>query len=137
MIQATVDGGAVDARRLEMHYQDDPHPGGAQYTLSVDDKELIDLIGRRVRVPASRLSRAETNWVFNLLRLHVSLHSGRGAPLYWANTVETVDEHAGTLRISGVCSPHVEDKPSDKKNGDGTMAASNRPEKTPAQAGGK
>lgn len=137
MIHVTADGGAVDARRLEMHDQEDPYPGGARYTLSVDDKELIDLIGRRVSVPTNKPSRAETNWVFNMLRLHVSLHCGRGAPLFWANSIETIDEDAGTLTISGLCSPHVEGRPCAEKNGDGTMAASNRPERTPAPAGGE
>lgn len=132
MIQVTVDGGAVDAGRLEMHYQDDPYPGGARYTLTIADKELIDLIGSRVSVPTGRLSRAETNWVFNMVRLHVSLHGGRGAPLFWANTVETIEADAGTLRISGICSRHVEgnrdldDQSSAETNGEQTTAALNR-----------
>lgn len=132
MIQATVDGGAVDARQLEMHYQDDPYPGGARYTLSVADRELIELICRRVALPARGLSREDTIWVFNMLRLHVSLLEGRGAPLlFWANTVDTISRDADTLSISGVCSRHVDgehrldDQSSADKNGEETTAALN------------
>lgn len=131
MIQVTVDGGAVDARRLEMHYQDNPYPGGARYTLSVADREMIELIGRRVALPARGLSREDTNWVFNMLRLHVSLHEGRDSPLFWANTVETISRDADTLNISGVCSRHVDgkrrldDQSSADKNGEETTAALN------------
>ena len=138
MIQVTVDGGPVDARRLEMHYQGDPYPGGARYTLTVSDRELIELICRRVRVPARTLSREETNWVFNMLRLHVSLHLGRDVPLlFWANTVETINRGADTLTISGVCSAHVTDRPSAEESGKGQKAALNEAERTPAPARGQ
>ena len=91
-----------------MHYQDNPYPGGARYALSIADRELIELIGRRVPLPARGLSREDTNWVFNMLRLPVSLHEGREAPVFWANTVETISRDADTLSISGVCSRHVD-----------------------------
>lgn len=128
MIQVTVNGGAVDPRRLEMHYQNDPYPGGARYTLTVADRELIDLIARRISIPIGALSRNETIWAFNMLRLHVSLHVGRGAPLFWANTIETIALDAGTLRISGVCSPHVDGNHHD----DNSSAEQNAPSRAAA-----
>lgn len=133
MIQVTVDGGPVDARQLEMHHQDDPYPGGSRYTLTVSDRELIELIRRRVSVPARTLSREDTYWVFNMLRLHVSLHLGRDVPLlFWANTVETINMEADTLAVSGVCSRHVvsdrhlDEQSSAETNGEQTRAVLNR-----------
>lgn len=138
MIRIDVDGAVVEAGRFEMHYQADPYPGGARYELSVADKELMEIISRRLKLPVRHPpSRTDTNSVFNMLRLYVSLHGGRGAPLFWANNIETMNMEGGTLRIGGVCSPHIAGRSLGDIKSAGGAAAPTGTEKTPVKAAGE
>lgn len=138
MIRIDVDGAVVEAGRFEMHYQADPYPGGARYELSAADEELIEIIIRRLKLPVRHpLSRTDTNSVFNMLRLYVSLHGGRGAPLFWANNIDTMSIEGGTLRIGGVCSPHIDGRSLGDIKVDEGAAAPTGTEKIPIKAAGK
>lgn len=137
VIRIDVDGAAVEAGRFEMHYQADPYPGGARYELSVADKELIEMISRRLKLPVGPPpSRTDTISVFNMLRLYMSLHGGRGAPLFWANNIETMSMEGGALRIGGVCSPHIDGRSLGDTKSDAGAAAPTGTEKTPVKAAG-
>lgn len=119
-----------------MHYQAEPYPGGARYELAVADKELTEIVSRRFKLPVRQPpSAADTNSLFNMLRLYVSLHGGRGAPQFWANNIATIRIEDDTLRISGVCSPHITSLGVAKS--DGGAAAPTRTEKAPAKAAGE
>lgn len=119
-----------------MHYQAEPYPGGARYELSVADKELTEIVSRRFKLPVRQPpSAADTNSLFNMLRLYVSLHGGRGAPQFWANNIATIRIEDDTLRISGVCSPHITSL--DVAKSDGGAAAPTGTEKAPVKAAGE
>jgi len=138
MIRIDVNGAAVEAGRFEMHYQADPYPGGARYALSVVDKELIEIISRRLKLPVRHPpSRTDTNSVFNMLRLYVSLQGCRGTPLFWANNIETISLEGTTLRIGGVCSPHIDGRSFGDIKSAGGAAAPTETGKTPVKAAGE
>jgi hypothetical protein len=106
MIDVTVDGHVLDARQLEMHYQEDPWPGGSTYALRIVDAEVAALAAQDVD-GKTWLTQSETKGMFNLLRPLISMRLGRLPPLYWANTIDRITITDDTLELHGVCSPHV------------------------------
>jgi hypothetical protein len=107
MIHATVDGIAIDPGQLEMHYQENPFPGGSRYTLRILSPELAHVFALDFPQRTQRdVSRVETQKLFNLARSHISRHLGRHSPLFWANTVDHLTIFDNAVELSGVCSPH-------------------------------
>ena len=109
VMEVDVDGRPVDPQQLEMHYQNDPFPGGSRYVVCVREQELVDDILKRFAVPTQQpLSPSDAIHLFMVLRGYVSFYYGRSKPLlFWANTVESIAVVNGALEVRGICSPHV------------------------------
>lgn len=107
-IEINVDKMSIQPTQFEMHYQDDPFPGGHRYTMRITDSEMIDYIKDEIEgCPRSDLPRTEASRLFNLIRTFVSFrYKRRDTPLFWANSIESLSYQSDELVLSGVCSPH-------------------------------
>ena len=107
-IEVMVDETTIQPWQFEMHYQDDPFPGGHRYTMRITDPEMIDYIKDEIQgCHRNNLPRSEASRLFNLIRIFVSFrYKRRDNTLFWANSIESLSFQSGEVVFSGICSPH-------------------------------
>lgn len=111
MIQLLVDDEPVDVTRMEMHFQEDPWPGGSTYCLQIRDEDVIGAIRSRFDLGTyTQLGGDEVSFVFMRVRLTVSLKYSRSAPHFWANSVHVMRVAEDEITLRGTCSPHVQNR---------------------------
>lgn len=109
MIELSVDGSPIEFQRLEMHFQNEPRPGGSMYVLEIDDEDIVAYVktlcepGVYSPVPDKVARR-----LLGGIRSLVSFIYSREAPLFWANTVDYLSVSESSVVLRGVCSQHVQ-----------------------------
>jgi hypothetical protein len=103
-----VQGENADVRSLMCHFQQDPHPGGQTYELTIRDSDTITEArkqfgsGKHHRLD----SRKQSSFLSYLFPM-IGLKCGRSEFRFWANTIEELELSEDTLILKGVCSTHV------------------------------
>lgn len=117
-----VDGRAVDARRLECHFQSDPYPGGCRYELTIGDMETVAHGKKEFGSGTHReISESKSRNFFSFLDGMRQIKIGReNPPQFWANTIDDLEVFDEKLVLKGVCSPHVINKLKCDEAQDGT-----------------
>jgi hypothetical protein len=108
--ELSVDGQAVDARRLECHFQSEPYPGGCRYLLNIGDVETIAYCrkefgeGMHEHI-ADDKSRTLLSFVGGIKQIRI----GRvNPPQFWANTVDSLNVSESKVVLKGICSIHAD-----------------------------
>jgi len=103
-----VQGKSADVRSLMCHFQQDPHPGGLTYELTIRDSDTIREAGKQFGLGKhQRLDSRKQSSFLSYLFPMIGLKCGRSEFRFWANTIDELELSADTLILKGVCSPYV------------------------------
>jgi hypothetical protein len=103
-----VGGQSADVRALMCHFQQDPHPGGLSYQLTIIDRDLVAEAKRQFGLGTHRQidSRKQSTFLSYLFPM-IGLKCGRIQLRFWANTIDEVELSEDAFTLKGACSPHV------------------------------
>jgi len=103
-----VQGEMADVRSLMCHFQQDPHPGGLTYELTIRDADTIIEAGKQFGLGNHhRLDNRKQSSFLSYLFSMIELKCGRSEFRFWANTIDELELAGNTLILKGVCSRHV------------------------------
>ena len=113
MFRLEINGVETDPSTMYFHAQDNPYPGGKEYSLFISEPNLVRFI--EARFPSGTrhaLSKDQASSLFGLISPVISLTFGRRNVDFFANTIETLEVREKEIRLHGVCSPRVSRKKS-------------------------
>ncbi len=103
-----VEGESADVRSLMCHFQQNPHPGGLAYELTIRDGDVIAEGKKQFGLGKHRqLDSHKQSGFLSYLFPMIGLKCGRNEPQFWANTIDEFELLGDTLILKGVCSRHV------------------------------
>ncbi len=108
LFELEIDGQAVDARRLECHFQSDPFPGDHRYELTITDAQTIAYAEKEFGNGVHQISESKSRSFLSFLGGIKQVKIGReNPPQFWANTIDDLELSDEKLVLKGVCSPHI------------------------------
>lgn len=106
-ISLSIDGSAVDGLPVEVHFQDDPYPGGHRYCLCSSNSSVLRCVKFVGRGRGMQLTRSQQEDVLRSLGCLLRTIEDRDGSQYMLNTIEEINFDGMEVELIGECSPLV------------------------------